>query len=93
MVMDVWRPRGISRRWPFRAFEEGERMLQSDWPFRLVWWRAPRDDMAWAPSIDMIVLGIPRGDIIVAKELARKIDAQLDVVLARKLGAPGETDG
>jgi predicted phosphoribosyltransferase len=41
----------------------------------------------------MIVLGIPRGDIIVAKELARKIDAQLDVVLARKLGAPGETDG
>jgi len=53
MVMDVWRPRGISRRWPFRAFEEGERMLQSDWPFRLVWWRAPRDDMAWAPSIDM----------------------------------------
>jgi putative phosphoribosyl transferase len=38
---------------------------------------------------DVLVLGIPRGGIPVAAEVARRIDADLDVVVARKLGAPG----
>ncbi len=39
-----------------------------------------------------VVLGIPRGGIIVAQALARGIDANLDIVLSRKLGTPGHTE-
>lgn len=39
-----------------------------------------------------IVLGIPRGGIIVARELASKINADLDIVLSRKMGTPGESE-
>jgi len=39
-----------------------------------------------------IVLGIPRGGIIVARALASKIRADLDIVLARKLGTPGQSE-
>jgi predicted phosphoribosyltransferase len=35
-----------------------------------------------------IVLGIPRGGVVIAAAIAREIGAELDVVLARKLGAP-----
>jgi putative phosphoribosyl transferase len=38
---------------------------------------------------DTIVLGIPRGGVPVAAEVARQLDAQLDVVVARRIGAPG----
>jgi predicted phosphoribosyltransferase len=36
-----------------------------------------------------VILGIPRGGVPVAAEVARRLDAELDVVVARKLGAPG----
>jgi len=39
-----------------------------------------------------VVLGIPRGGLVVGHELARALDADLDVVLARKLGAPGSPE-
>ncbi|HEX7364406.1 MAG TPA: phosphoribosyltransferase family protein [Dehalococcoidia bacterium] len=39
-----------------------------------------------------VVLGIPRGGIIVARALASRIAAELDIVLARKLGAPGQPE-
>lgn len=35
-----------------------------------------------------MVLGIPRGGVIVAAEVARILKAELDIVLSRKLGAP-----
>ncbi|HAJ57458.1 MAG TPA: phosphoribosyltransferase [Candidatus Omnitrophica bacterium] len=35
-----------------------------------------------------VVLGIPRGGIIVALEVARALEADMDIVLSRKLGAP-----
>ncbi|HEU5173941.1 MAG TPA: phosphoribosyltransferase [Gemmatimonadaceae bacterium] len=35
-----------------------------------------------------IVLGIPRGGVPVAAEVARALNAELDVIVARKLGAP-----
>ncbi|MFO0928372.1 MAG: phosphoribosyltransferase family protein [Gemmataceae bacterium] len=38
---------------------------------------------------DPIVLGIPRGGVVLAAVLARELNAELDVVLARKLRAPG----
>jgi putative phosphoribosyl transferase len=37
---------------------------------------------------DVLVLGIPRGGVPVAAEVARKLDAELDIVVARKIGAP-----
>jgi putative phosphoribosyl transferase len=35
------------------------------------------------------VLGLPRGGVVVAYEVATALDAPLDVVVVRKLGAPG----
>jgi predicted phosphoribosyltransferase len=35
------------------------------------------------------VLGMPRGGVVVAYEVAVALDAPLDIVVARKLGAPG----
>lgn len=36
-----------------------------------------------------LVLAIPRGGVPVAAEIAQALDAELDVIVARKLGAPG----
>jgi len=36
----------------------------------------------------LIVLGIPRGGVIVAAEVAAVLDAPLDVIVPRKIGAP-----
>ncbi len=37
---------------------------------------------------DVLVLGIPRGGVVVAAEVARAIGAPLDVYITRKIGAP-----
>ncbi|HKV52431.1 MAG TPA: phosphoribosyltransferase family protein [Gemmatimonadaceae bacterium] len=39
-----------------------------------------------------IVLGIPRGGVIIGREVARALAAPLDVIVARKLGAPGQEE-
>lgn len=39
-----------------------------------------------------VVLGIPRGALPVARPVADALDAELDVVVARKLGAPGNPE-
>jgi putative phosphoribosyl transferase len=41
---------------------------------------------------DVLVLGIPRGGVPVAVEVARRLGADLDVLVARKLGAPGQPE-
>ena len=41
---------------------------------------------------DVVVLGIPRGGVPVAKEVADALGAPLDVVVVRKLGAPDQPE-
>lgn len=40
----------------------------------------------------VVVLGLPRGGVIVAAQVARALDAPLDVVVSRKIGLPGHAE-
>src|SRR5260370_10005003 len=46
----------------------------------------------YADRRDVIVLGLPRGGIPVAYEVARRLHAPLDVFTVRKLGVPGHEE-
>jgi predicted phosphoribosyltransferase len=41
---------------------------------------------------DVVVLGLPRGGVPVAYEVARILEARLDIFLVRKLGVPGHRE-
>jgi len=41
---------------------------------------------------DVVILGIPRGGVVVANEVAETLGAPLDVVVTRKIEAPGEPE-
>jgi predicted phosphoribosyltransferase len=43
-------------------------------------------------SPDAVVLGVPRGGVVVAAEVARELGLPLDVIVVRKLGAPGNPE-
>src|SRR5438105_4060995 len=46
----------------------------------------------YAGRPDVMVLALPRGGVPVAAEVARALDAPLDVFLVRKLGLPGQEE-
>lgn len=60
---------------PFRDRQEAGRLLAGE--------------LAEYRGQGAVVLGIPRGGIVVARQLAIALDAELDIVLARKLRTPG----
>lgn len=66
----------------FDSRREAGRLLALRLANRLMAWREP----------DPVVLGIPRGGMVVADEVARALDAALDVLVVRKLGAPGDPE-
>ena len=41
---------------------------------------------------DVVVVGLPRGGVVVAREVAAALTAPLDVIVVRKLGVPGEPE-
>jgi putative phosphoribosyl transferase len=47
---------------------------------------------AYANRKGVIVLGIPRGGVPVAFEVAKALNAPLDIFLSRKLGVPGQEE-
>jgi predicted phosphoribosyltransferase len=46
----------------------------------------------YAGNKDLLVLALPRGGVPVAFEVAKKLGAQLDVFIVRKLGVPGHEE-
>jgi predicted phosphoribosyltransferase len=48
--------------------------------------------IGYAGRSDVVVLGLPRGGVPVAYEVARKLRVPLDVFLVRKLGVPGHQE-
>ena len=48
--------------------------------------------LAQLRGTDVVVLGLPRGGVPVAAEVARALAAPLDVVVVRKLGVPGQPE-
>ncbi len=63
---------------PFRDRQEAGRLLARE--------------LAEFRRQNAVVLGIPRGGIVVARELARALEADLDIVLAHKLRTPGHAE-
>jgi predicted phosphoribosyltransferase len=50
------------------------------------------DKLRGRPMRDPLVLAIPRGGVVIGAILARELRAELDVVLSRKLRAPGQPE-
>lgn len=48
--------------------------------------------MAYAERPDVVVLGLPRGGVVVAYEVAKALQAPLDIFMVRKLGVPGHEE-
>ncbi len=47
---------------------------------------------AQGPWAHALILALPRGGVPVAREVARALDAELDLLLVRKLGVPGQPE-
>jgi putative phosphoribosyl transferase len=48
--------------------------------------------LAYLKDADPLVLALPRGGVPVAYEIAKSLDADLDLLMVRKLGAPGHEE-
>jgi predicted phosphoribosyltransferase len=54
--------------------------------------RALGERLAAVPRDDVVVLGLPRGGVVVAAEVAARLGAPLDVLVVRKIGLPGRPE-
>jgi predicted phosphoribosyltransferase len=76
-------PLGTGVRLPFADRTDAGRRLGD----RLAAVLGPVSDPAAA-----VVLGLPRGGVVVAAEVARRLGAPLDAFIVRKLGVPGQPE-
>lgn len=53
---------------------------------------ALRAELGGDARVDALVVGLPRGGVPVAAEVARALDVSLDVIVVRKLGVPGHEE-
>lgn len=51
-----------------------------------------RELVAYRNDKDAMVLGLPRGGVVTACEVAKSLDLPLDIVVPRKIGAPGNPE-
>src|SRR5947199_8576283 len=64
--------------------------MERAFPNRIEAGRLLADELEkYADRDDVIVLGLPRGGVPVANEVATRLRAPLDVFIVRKLGVPG----
>ncbi len=54
--------------------------------------RLAQDLLEYKGRGDVLVMALPRGGVPVAYEVARALDAPLDILLVRKLGVPGHEE-
>ena len=54
--------------------------------------RALGERLAAEPHDDAVVLGLPRGGVVVAAEVAAALGVPLDVLVVRKIGLPGRAE-
>ncbi|MBI2426302.1 MAG: phosphoribosyltransferase [Candidatus Kerfeldbacteria bacterium] len=47
---------------------------------------------AYRGNSNVVLLALPRGGVVVAAEIARELDLALDIVVPRKIGAPGNPE-
>ncbi|SRR5258706_8225419 len=50
------------------------------------------DKVSLLKLLNPIILGLPRGGVVVASEIAKKLNTPLDVVISRKIGAPNQSE-
>lgn len=50
------------------------------------------ENLAGYRSQRPVILGIPRGGVVIADAISRELNADLNIVLTRKLGAPGNAE-
>jgi putative phosphoribosyl transferase len=62
------------------------------WPDRRTAGIALVDELGDYKDSDPIVVGLPRGGVEVADEVARGLGAPLEIVVVRKVGAPGQPE-
>lgn len=67
-------------------------MQNVPFPDRVAAGRALARELERFRGPDTVVLGVPRGGVVVAAEVARALASPLDVIVARKLGLPGQPE-
>jgi len=77
---------------PATDFDRLSSGLPTVYPSREVAGRMLAQRLTAYANADTVVLGIPRGGLPVAREVAQVLGAPLDVIVARKLGAPGQPE-
>jgi len=68
-------------------------MIQQPYPDRTAAGQTLAEQLGhYKGTRDLLVLGLPRGGVPVAYEVARVLDAPLDVFVVRKIGVPGHEE-